>query len=139
VLKAVGGGGGRGLRVVRDPSKLAAAYERCASEAAASFGNPALYVEELLPRARHIEVQVLGDGTGAVIHLGERDCSIQRRHQQVLEIAPAPAVAAGLRKRVVTAVDLAASLRYNSVGTSVPRERRPVAFIEANPHPGRAP
>ena len=135
VLKAVGGGGGRGLRVVRDPSKLAAAYERCASEAAASFGNPALYVEELLPRARHIEVQVLGDGTGAVIHLGERDCSIQRRHQKVLEIAPAPALAAGLRARVVTAaVDLAASLRYDNVGTIeflVSADR--FAFIEANP------
>ncbi len=135
MLKAVAGGGGRGMRVVRDASSLAGAFERCSSEAAASFGDGALYVEELLPRARHIEVQVLGDGTGAVTHLGERDCSIQRRHQKVLEIAPAPALASELRDRILAAaIALAAALRYDNVGTIeflVAADR--FAFIEANP------
>ncbi len=135
VLKAVAGGGGRGMRVVRDASSLPGAYERCASEAAASFGDAALYVEELFVRARHIEVQVLGDGTGAVAHLGERDCSIQRRHQKVLEIAPAPALPGEMRERVLAAaVDLAAALRYDNVGTFeflVGADH--FAFIEANP------
>src|SRR4051794_29598419 len=118
MLKAVAGGGGRGMRVVRDAAALPAAFERCAAEASASFGNPALYVEELLLGARHVEVQVAGDGTGAVAHLGERDCSIQRRHQKVLEMAPAPALAPDRRQRILAAaVDLAASLRYDNIGT----------------------
>ena len=90
MLKAVAGGGGRGMRVVRDTAEVAEAFARCVSEATTSFGNGAVFAEEFLPVARHIEVQILGDGTGAVAHLGERDCSVQRRNQKLIEIAPAP-------------------------------------------------
>src|SRR5690606_31994726 len=83
MLKAVAGGGGRGMRVVADPAGMAAAYERCRSEALASFGSGDLYAEKHVPRARHIEVQIAGDGTGAAVHLWERDCSVQRRHQKL--------------------------------------------------------
>jgi len=88
VIKAVSGGGGRGMRVVRRRAGLAEAFERCQSEALAAFGEGALYFEQLLGDARHIEVQALGDGTGEVVHLWDRDCSVQRRHQKLIEIAP---------------------------------------------------
>jgi pyruvate carboxylase len=84
MIKAVAGGGGRGMRIVRAPAELDAAWQRCQSEAKAAFGNDALYVERYLPSVRHIEVQVVGDGA-SVIHLGERECTIQRRHQKVIE------------------------------------------------------
>ena len=90
MLKALAGGGGRGMRAVRDEAELADAYARCQSEAQAAFGNGALYIEQLVQDARHIEIQVLGDGTGAVSHLWERDCSLQRRNQKLIEIAPSP-------------------------------------------------
>src|SRR2546426_313740 len=83
VVKAVAGGGGRGMRVVESPARLDEAWARCRSEARAAFGNGDLYVEELLSRARHIEVQIVGDGSGAVVHLGERDCTLQRRPQKL--------------------------------------------------------
>jgi pyruvate carboxylase len=86
VLKAIAGGGGRGMRVVTDPTGLEDAYERCRSEAQASFGNGDLYVERYLPRARHVEVQIAGDRLGTVGHLWERDCSLQRRHQKIVEL-----------------------------------------------------
>ncbi len=88
LLKAVAGGGGRGLRVIQKPEEIEKAFPRAESEARASFGDGRLYAEQFVPRARHIEVQVLGDSSGNVIHLGERDCSLQRRHQKILEIAP---------------------------------------------------
>ena len=141
IIKAIGGGGGRGMRVVRCREELEDAYARCQSEARAAFGNGDVYVEELLPRARHVEVQILGDGTGAVSNLGERDCSIQRRHQKLVEIAPAPGLPNGLRQRLVTAATtLAASVRYDNIGTfeflvdadSLSPESS-FAFIEANP------
>lgn len=142
MLKAVAGGGGRGMRVVRDPAALAAAYRRCQSEARRAFGNEAVYVEEYLPRARHIEVQIVGDGSGAVSHLYERDCSLQRRHQKLVELAPCPVLAPELRARLTAAaVRLGAALRYRGVGTieflvdaegvGTPAGR--YAFIEANP------
>ena len=135
VVKAVAGGGGRGLRVVRRPDELDDAWARCRSEAQAAFGDGALYVEELLPRVRHVEVQVIGDGTGAVIHLGERDCSLQRRHQKLVEVTPAPGLAADVRARLAAAaVRMAAEVRYANVGTFeflVDADR--LAFIEANP------
>ena len=141
LIKAIGGGGGRGMRVVQRREELEDAYARCQSEARAAFGNGDVYVEQLLPRARHVEVQIVGDGSGAVSHLGERDCSIQRRHQKLVEIAPAPGLPDGLRQRLVTAATtLAASVRYDNVGTfeflvdaSALSPQSLFAFIEANP------
>ena len=103
MVKAVAGGGGRGMRIVRAAGELDEAFARCQSEAKAAFGNGELYVERFLPRARHIEVQVLGDCAGAVTHLWERECSIQRRHQKLIEVAPAPALEAGMRGRLIEA------------------------------------
>lgn len=141
VVKAVVGGGGRGVRVVESPDQLQDTYERCRSEARAAFGNDAVYVEELMRRARHVEVQVAGDRTGTVIHLGERDCSIQRRHQKLIEIAPSPGLPQGLRDRLhAAALQLARSVRYESLGTieflvdaSELNDQTRFAFIEANP------
>ena len=117
MVKAVAGGGGRGIRAVTDAGALPAAFERCRSEATAAFGNGALYVEKLLPRARHIEVQVLGDGAQAV-HLGERDCSIQRRNQKLIEFAPSPGLPRALRDRIcAAAVEFARGVRYRNAGT----------------------
>ena len=117
MLKAVGGGGGRGLRVVRDAAELAQALARCTSEAGAAFGIDSVYVERWLPHARHIEVQVLGDGQ-AVVSLGDRECTLQRRHQKLVEIAPAPALDGGLRQRITqAALTLARALHYRSLGT----------------------
>ena len=118
IIKAVMGGGGRGVRVVRSGDELAAAYARSEAEAKAAFGDGSLYVEKMVENARHIEVQILGDGSGAVAHLGERDCSLQRRHQKLVEIAPAPGISEALRSALCdAAVRLAESIRYSSVGT----------------------
>src|SRR5947199_1044432 len=138
MVKAVAGGGGRGLRVVRRHEELEEAWARCRSEAQAAFGNDALYVEALLPRVRHVEVQVVGDGTGTVSQLGERDCSLQRRHQKVIEVAPAPGLGDDVRQRLAAAaVRMAAEVRLASVGTFefLVDADRPgsFAFIEANP------
>ncbi len=139
MVKAVAGGGGRGIRAVTAADRLPAAFERCRSEASAAFGNGDLYVEKLLPRARHIEVQVLGDGARAV-HLGERDCSIQRRNQKLVEFAPAPWLPDNLRERICNAaVRLAESVGYRNAGTfeflldcDPLRPDSPFAFMEAN-------
>ena len=118
VLKAIAGGGGRGMRVVTAEDEIAEAFERCQSEAAAAFGNGDLLVERLMPRARHVEVQIIGDGAGAVSHLGERECSLQRRHQKVVEWAPSPSISAEARERLTSAaVRLASSDNYRSLGT----------------------
>src|SRR3546814_8021581 len=95
IIKAIAGGGGRGVRVVDSLERLEESFKSAASEAQVAFGNAGLYVEQFLPRARHIEVQVAGDISGAVTHFWERDCSLQRRHQKILEIAPAPALEIG--------------------------------------------
>jgi acetyl-CoA carboxylase biotin carboxylase subunit len=106
------------MKVVHDPSGLKAAMEVARAEAASAFGNGELYLEKYLVRPRHIEVQILADLHGAVVHLGERDCSMQRRHQKVLEEAPSPALSEAERKAIgATAVRAAAALGYRSVGT----------------------
>lgn len=140
IIKALAGGGGRGTRAVMSPGDLEAAYERCQSEAQASFGIADVYVEEFLPRARHIEVQILGDHTGAVIHLGERECSLQRRFQKIVELAPAPGLDEGLRTSILdAAVRFAGDQGYNSLGTfeflvddTGRKGASPFVFIEAN-------
>jgi acetyl/propionyl-CoA carboxylase alpha subunit/acetyl-CoA carboxylase carboxyltransferase component len=138
MLKAVAGGGGRGMRVVRTEADIADALARCSSEALAAFGDGRIYVEELLPIARHIEVQIVGDGV-SVMHLGERDCSVQRRHQKLIEIAPAPNLSDERRERLHDdAVRLAQSVGFENIGTieflldASPGSNRH-AFIEANP------
>ncbi len=138
MLKAVAGGGGRGMRVVRAEADIADAFSRCSSEALAAFGDGRIYVEELLPIARHIEVQIVGDGA-SVMHLGERDCSVQRRHQKLIEIAPAPNLSDERRERLHDdAVRLAQSVGFKNIGTieflldPSPGSNRH-AFIEANP------
>lgn len=118
MLKALAGGGGRGMRAVFEPAELAEAYARCQSEAQATFGNGALYIEQLVSDARHIEVQVLGDGSGAVSHLWERDCSLQRRNQKLVEIAPSPDLDSGVRDAMIAAaLQLAAEVKYCGIGT----------------------
>ncbi len=118
MLKAVAGGGGRGSRAVTKIDDLEAAWERCVSEAHMSFGSGALYVEQLIPRARHIEVQVIGDLHGGVGHLWERECSVQRRFQKIVEIAPAPHLEASTREAIVeAAVRIARDVGYSSLGT----------------------
>jgi len=102
MIKAVSGGGGRGMRIVADAAELDEAFARCAAEAAQAFGNGALYAERLFPAARHIEVQIVGDGRGDVIHLWDRDCSCQRARQKLVEIAPAPALDPALRERILS-------------------------------------
>ena len=118
MLKAVAGGGGRGSRAVNEISDLEAAWERCVSEAQMAFGSGALYVEQLIPRARHIEVQIIGDLHGGVGHLWERECSVQRRFQKVVEIAPAPHLGSSTRDAIVeAAVRIARDVGYSSLGT----------------------
>jgi len=117
MIKAVAGGGGRGMRIVRDAAQLDEAWRRCASEARAAFGLGDLYVEELIGRARHIEIQVAGDGR-AVVHLHDRECSTQRRHQKLIEMAPSPWLDDGLRSRLTAAaLRLVAQAAYRGVGT----------------------
>jgi acetyl/propionyl-CoA carboxylase alpha subunit/acetyl-CoA carboxylase carboxyltransferase component len=135
MVKAISGGGGRGMRRVTAPGGLAEAVRRSASEAGAAFGDDRVFVEELLAPARHIEVQILGDGTGAVTQLGERDCSIQRRNQKIIEVAPSPGLPGHVRSALLAhAVRLGESLCYSGLGTVeflVSGER--IAFIEVNP------
>ncbi|MBH3338166.1 carbamoyl-phosphate synthase large subunit [Pseudomonas mendocina] len=138
MLKALAGGGGRGMRAVDDPAQLVDAFTRCASEAQGAFGSGALYVEKRVRRARHIEVQVLGDGSGAVSHLWERDCSLQRRHQKLLEIAPSPDLDAATRDAIIaSALRLATEVQYRGIGTfefllDLDQPGR-FYFMEANP------
>lgn len=118
IIKAAGGGGGRGMRVVHSESQLLSAISLTRSEAKAAFNNPIVYMEKFLENPRHIEFQVLGDGKGHAIHLGERDCSMQRRHQKVVEEAPAPGITAELRKEIGAAVVKACQdLEYRGAGT----------------------
>jgi acetyl/propionyl-CoA carboxylase alpha subunit/acetyl-CoA carboxylase carboxyltransferase component len=140
IIKAVAGGGGRGTRAVTSAEELASAYARCRSEAKTAFGRDEVYIEEFLTRARHVEVQILGDLEGGVIHLGERECSIQRRFQKIIEIAPAPDLDDELRRQVIdAAMRFATSVGYSNLGTfeflidtSGRAGAPPFVFIETN-------
>ena len=141
MIKAISGGGGRGMRAVRKSGDIAEAYARCRSEAKAAFGDDTVYVERLVEDARHIEVQIVGDRAGAVTHFGERECTIQRRNQKLIEIAPSPSLTPGLRVRILdAALKLAGAAKYDNLGTfeflvdaSDAEEGAFFAFIEANP------
>ena len=118
MIKATAGGGGRGMRLVQGPDQLNTLFKAAQGEAEAAFGNPGLYMEKFIDRPRHVEVQVLADRLGNVVHLGERDCSIQRRHQKLLEEAPSPALDPELRRRMgEAAVAAARSISYEGAGT----------------------
>ncbi len=138
MLKAVAGGGGRGMRAVPDPAGLAEAYQRCAAEALAAFGVGEVYAEKLIQRARHLEIQVIGDGR-QVMALGERECTLQRRFQKLVEIAPSPNLNPALREQMLqAALTLARSTGYQSLGTfeflvDDQSADLPFVFIEANP------
>ncbi len=118
ILKAAAGGGGKGIRIVRTPVELESAYSLATSEAASAFGSPLVFVERFLENARHIEVQILGDGCGNVIHLGERECSLQRRQQKLVEESPSPSISEETRAAILqAAVALARRIGYRSAGT----------------------
>ncbi len=141
MIKAMAGGGGRGMRAVEQASQLDDAYARCRSEAKAAFGSDGVYVERLIRKARHIEVQIIGDRHGGVSHLWERECTIQRRNQKLIEVAPSPSLSDALRSRIVDAAkQLAAAAHYDSLGTfeflvdgESAGDDPAFAFIEANP------
>ncbi len=134
LIKAAAGGGGRGMKLARNKGELSEALKLARAEAKASFGFDAVYIEKYLARPRHIEVQVLADGQGNVVHLGERDCSIQRRHQKMLEEAPSPALNAEVRASIGERVSEAVrSLNYRSAGTvEFLYENGEFHFIEMN-------
>jgi pyruvate carboxylase len=138
-VKAVSGGGGRGMRRVEEPALLREAVETCMREAEGAFGDPTVFIEQAVVRPRHIEVQILADGTGGqdgTIHLFERDCSVQRRHQKVVEIAPAPNLDPQLRERICAdAVRFARGIGYRNAGTVefLLDESGGYVFIEMNP------
>ncbi len=118
LVKAVAGGGGKGMRIAHNDFSLAQAFTTAQTEAERAFGNPALYMEKFVETARHVEVQILGDKHGNVVHLGERDCSIQRRHQKLVEEAPCPALTPELRKKIGrAAVKAAQAVGYRNAGT----------------------
>ncbi|KAF2733750.1 pyruvate carboxylase [Polyplosphaeria fusca] len=136
IIKAAFGGGGRGMRVVREQSTLKESFERATSEAKSAFGNGTVFVERFLDKPKHIEVQLLGDNLGNVVHLYERDCSVQRRHQKVVELAPAKDLPQETRDAILKdAVRLAQSVNYRNAGTAeflVDQQNR-YYFIEINP------
>ena len=136
VLKASAGGGGRGMFVARDPDSIERSFQRASAEALAAFGDGTLYMESYVENARHVEVQVMGDGHGQVVHYGTRDCSVQRRYQKVIEEAPATALSARAHDQVLKlAVDLAAHLDYRNAGTVefvYDMARDALYFIEVN-------
>src|SRR5690606_9486539 len=137
IIKAAFGGGGRGMRVVHKAADLASLLDEAQGEAGRAFGNPAVFLEKYIPRAKHIEVQILGDRYGNVIHLHERDCSVQRRHQKVVEVAPS----FGLPEKVVNelcdaAARMGREIRYDNAGTVeflYDLDRHEWFFIEMNP------
>ncbi|GAA6134292.1 carboxyl transferase domain-containing protein [Oceaniserpentilla sp. 4NH20-0058] len=136
MIKAIAGGGGRGMRPVRSAVELDDGFARCQSEALASFGNDAVYVEQLIQEPRHIEIQIIGDGQGNVAHLGERECSLQRRQQKVIEIAPSPSLKQTTRDAIcASAVKLASALNYRGLGTFefLLDAHDDFYFMEANP------
>jgi acetyl-CoA carboxylase, biotin carboxylase subunit len=118
IIKATAGGGGRGMKIVHSPATLPNAFATARAEAQAGFGNPEVYIEKFCERPRHVEIQILADKHGNVIHLGERDCSIQRRHQKLIEEWPCPALTPELRRQMgEAAVHASKAVGYNSAGT----------------------
>ena len=136
IIKAAFGGGGRGMRVVRKEGDLVALLDEARSEAGRAFGNPAVFLEKYVPRAKHIEVQILGDAHGSVLHLHERDCSVQRRHQKVVEVAPSINLPDEVRADLCdAAVKIARGIGYNNAGTVeflYDYDRHEWFFIEMN-------
>lgn len=140
ILKATAGGGGRGMKIIHDKSRLIAQLQMARSEALAGFGNPGVFIERFVDAPRHIEVQVIGDGEGNVVALGERECSIQRRHQKLVEEAPSPALSESERAELLSRCAAAcAAVKYKSVGTleflfeRTPDGRPHFYFMEVNP------
>lgn len=141
MIKAAAGGGGRGMRSVRGLSELEAAFPLCRSEAESSFGNGDLYLEKKIERARHIEIQIVGDGLGNVNHFGERECTLQRRNQKLIEIAPSPSISDDMRRQLIqAAVKLAAAANYRNLGTfeflvetDEDYQEKAFHFMEVNP------
>ncbi len=136
MMKAAAGGGGRGMKIVTDLADLPQMFRAASAEARSAFGDDTLYLERYIPNARHIEVQVLGDDFGNVVHLGERDCSLQRRHQKLIEESPAPAITEELRTQIREAgVLLARRIGYRNAGTVefiVDQDRQTFYFLEMN-------
>jgi acetyl-CoA carboxylase, biotin carboxylase subunit len=136
LIKAVGGGGGRGMKRVDRLEDIPSAMELAGAEAGSAFGDARVYLERFVERGRHVEVQILGDGNGRVVHLGERDCSVQRRYQKLIEETPAPGLSAEFRARIhAAAVQFAERLSYRSAGTVeflVDLERDAFYFLEMN-------
>jgi acetyl-CoA carboxylase biotin carboxylase subunit len=118
LIKAAAGGGGKGIKTVNAPDDIKDVFEEASGEALAAFGDGRIFIERYIPNARHIEVQIIGDGQGNIIHLFERDCSLQRRYQKILEEAPSPVMTAELRKRICdAAVRIATHIGYENAGT----------------------
>ena len=134
IIKATAGGGGRGMKLARTAADLDTAFRTARSESKAAFGNDEVYIEKYLGKPRHIEIQVFGDGKGNAVHLGERDCSLQRRHQKVFEEAPGPAIDAETRARIgATCADAVARIGYSGAGTiEFLYENGEFYFIEMN-------
>ncbi|MEK6706105.1 MAG: acetyl-CoA carboxylase biotin carboxylase subunit [Bdellovibrionota bacterium] len=135
ILKAAAGGGGRGIYVVFTPQQLRSSFERVSSEAGAAFGNPAMYIEKYCEHPRHVEIQVLCDKHGNMVSLGERDCTIQRRHQKILEESPSPVLTETLRREMSeAALKLCAAVNYENVGTVefLMDDKRKFYFMEMN-------
>jgi len=137
ILKAAHGGGGRGMRVVQKQEEFESAFEQARSESLSAFGSPDVFVEKFITRARHIEVQLLGDKHGKLVHLYERDCSVQRRHQKVVEIAPAPNIDPAVRDSLcAAALQIGESVNYECAGTVeflLDADTNQFYFIEVNP------
>ncbi len=135
IIKASAGGGGRGMRIVNSEEELSQAFHMAQRESLAAFGNSELYMERYLSSIRHIEVQIIADGKGNVIHLGERDCSVQRRHQKLIEEAPSPIATEKFRKKIgELAVRAAKAMKYKNVGTIefIVDQEQNVYFMEVN-------
>ena len=135
IIKAAAGGGGKGMKIVREPSALVQAFSTAAAEAVASFNNGDLYIERYVEKPRHIEIQIAADEHGNIIHLGERECSVQRRHQKLIEESPSPALTPELREKMGrVSVEAMKRLRYNNVGTIeyLLDERGQFYFMEMN-------
>ncbi len=134
-LKAIAGGGGRGMRLIKSEGEITDAFARATAEAKSAFGNGDLYAERLVGRARHIEVQIVGDGKGGIVALGERECTLQRRSQKIVELAPSPNLKPALRKKIVeAAIAMAKAVKYRNLGTfEFLVDGTEFFFIEANP------